>query len=250
MAARCTRKSRPPRGVTLPHLEGLARKSPRRRPDPTPARAVADRESAQLLEATPGPPPPRRAPVAAAGRVGRKFPPRRAGRDGQSGAECARPPGTQQQPRRLLRAVSDVHLMVEQRNQPRSRHAGLPRPDAGREREQEKKLGGEPGAAGLDHGPTPPAGSMTSVVWANFLALRRAIATFATSRVARRCLFSPMFAGTARSRRGVGEGGAAALAAPAAPPRHRARPPRPPRPRPAPPATAPPPAAPPPPPRG
>src|SRR2546428_7502127 len=104
--------------------------------------------------------------------------------------------------------------MVEQRNQPRSRHAGLPRPDAGREREQEKKLGGEPGAAGLDHGPTPPAGSMTSVVWATFWALRRAIATLATSRVARRCLFSSMFAGTARSRRVVWGGVAPAAAAP------------------------------------
>src|SRR2546428_10066222 len=117
--------------------------------------------------------------------------------------------------------------MVEQRNQPRSRHAGLPRPDAGREREQEKKLGGEPGAAGLDHGPTPPAGSMTSVVWATFWALRRAIATLATSRVARRCLFSSMFAGTARSRRGLRKAVTPADAPPPTTPLHNARPPPP-----------------------
>src|SRR5256712_10833812 len=117
--------------------------------------------------------------------------------------------------------------MVEQRNQPRSRHAGLPRPDAGREREQEKKLGGEPGAAGLDHGPTPPAGSMTSVVWATFWALRRAIATLATSRVARRCLFSSMFAGTARSRRVLRKAVTPAAAPAGAPPPGSARPPLP-----------------------
>src|SRR5437867_6249820 len=91
--------------------------------------------------------------------------------------------------------------MVEERNQPGSRHASLPRPDAGREREQEKNLRGEPGAAGRDHGPTPPAGAMTSVVWAILSALRRAIAALATARVARRRLFSSMLAGTARSWR-------------------------------------------------
>src|SRR3989442_8013473 len=113
--------------------------------------------------------------------------------------------------------------MVEERNQPGSRHAGLPRPDAWREREQEKNLGGEPGS-GLDHGPSPPAGSMTNVVWATFWALRRAIAALATSRVARRRLFSSMFAGTARSRRGLGEAVTPAVAAAAAPPMGRAPP--------------------------
>src|SRR2546422_3285678 len=131
--------------------------------------------------------------------------------------------------------------MVEERNQPGSRHAGLPHPDAWREREQEKNLGGEPGS-GLDHGPTPPAGSMTNVVWATFWALRRAIAALVTSRVARRRLFSSMFAGTARSRRGVGETVTPAVApAPATPPGN-APPPLPQAPLPAPPEIAPAPA--------
>src|SRR3989449_3639699 len=139
--------------------------------------------------------------------------------------------------------------MVEERNQPGSRHASLPRPDAWREREQEKNLGGEPGAAGLDHGPTPPAGSMTSVVWATFWALRRAIATLATSRVARRRLFSSMFAGTARSRRGLGDAVAPAVAALPTPPTPNAPPPLPPSPFAAPPGKGATPPAPPPPPR-
>src|SRR2546422_3638053 len=139
--------------------------------------------------------------------------------------------------------------MVEERNQPGSRHASLPRPDAWREREQEKNLGGEPGAAGLDHGPTPPAGSMTSVVWATFWALRRAIATLATSRVARRRLFSSMFAGTARSRRGVGKAVTPAVAALPPTPLDSARPLLPTSPLSAPPEMAAAPSAPPPPPR-
>src|SRR2546426_9784637 len=117
--------------------------------------------------------------------------------------------------------------MVEQRNQPRSRHAGLPRPDAWRKQEQKKNPGGEPGAAGLDHGPTPPAGSMTSVVWAIFPALRRAIAALATARAARRRLFSSMFAGTARSWRGRRDGRAAAGARAAAAPTRPGPPPPP-----------------------
>src|SRR2546425_8569745 len=116
--------------------------------------------------------------------------------------------------------------MVEERNQPGSRHAGLPRPDAWREREQEKNLGGEPGS-GLDHGPPPPAGSMTNVVWATFWALRRAIAALATSRVARRRLFSSMFAGTARSRRVLRKAVTPAIAAVATTPMDSARPPLP-----------------------
>src|SRR3989441_6886405 len=139
--------------------------------------------------------------------------------------------------------------MVEERNQPGSRPAGLPRPDAWREREQEKNLGGEPGS-GLDHGPTPPAGSMTNVVWATFWALRRAIAALATSRVARRRLFSSMFAGTARSRRVLGEDVAPAVAPRAATPLGNAPPPPPQAPFPAPPGVAAGPSAAPPPPTG
>src|SRR3989449_3322607 len=120
--------------------------------------------------------------------------------------------------------------MVEQRNQPGSRHAGLPRPDAWRKQEQKKNPGGEPGAAGLDHGPTPPAGSMTSVVWAIFPALRRAIAALATARAARRRLFSSMFAGTARSWRGLGKAVTPAVGPGPAPALDTARPPPPPSP--------------------
>src|SRR2546426_9655716 len=139
--------------------------------------------------------------------------------------------------------------MVEERNQPGSGRAGLPRPDAWREREQEKNLGGEPGS-GLDHGPTPPAGSMTNVVWATFWALRRAIAALATSRVARRRLFSSMFAGTARSRRGLREAVTPAIAPRGATPLDSARPPPPQAPLPAPPENATAPSGAPPPPRG